>query len=356
MAKSGDVIGNPVTGELVTFERTASETDGELLSFRIEFTPRGFLAQNHLHPKQSELHEVISGTVGIHVDGDERVLGPGESLLVPAGKPHRLVAHGPCEMRQEVRPALRQEVLMETIVGLACDGKLSKRGLPKPLQLAVFAREFEDEGYALRPPIAVQRALFAPLAAIGRRRGYRGSYPKYSGDGARTCKVAAAPRPDDSGYVFVDEWDVDAPIEDVFEAIADSRTYPDWWRAVYIEVEADGPPEPGAVSRQHFKGRLPYHLRTVATVGSMDAPRRIEGTVEGDLCGRGIWTLTPRGLGTHVHFDWRVNADKPILRVLTPVLKPLFRWNHNWAIARAMEGLEPWARRRASERSAQLVG
>jgi hypothetical protein len=30
------------------------------------------------------------------------------------------------------------------------------------------------------------------------------------------------------------------------------------------------------------------------------------------------------------------------------VLRPLFRWNHNWAIARAMEGLEPYAQRTAA--------
>jgi hypothetical protein len=30
--------------------------------------------------------------------------------------------------------------------------------------------------------------------------------------------------------------------------------------------------------------------------------------------------------------------------VLTPLLRPMFRWNHNWAIARAMDGLEPYAR------------
>ena len=46
-------------------------------------------------------------------------------------------------------------------------------------------------------------------------------------------------------------------------------------------------------------------------------------------------------------FRRRVYADKPILRVLTPLLRPLFRWNHNWAIARAIEGLEPYARRSA---------
>jgi len=35
------------------------------------------------------------------------------------------------------------------------------------------------------------------------------------------------------------------------------------------------------------------------------------------------------------------------LRVLTPVLRPLFRWNHSWAVARAIEGLEPYARTRS---------
>jgi hypothetical protein len=37
-------------------------------------------------------------------------------------------------------------------------------------------------------------------------------------------------------------------------------------------------------------------------------------------------------------------AARPLLLVLTPLLRPLFRWNHNWAIARAIEGLEPYAR------------
>jgi hypothetical protein len=69
--------------------------------------------------------------------------------------------------------------------------------------------------------------------------------------------------------------------------------------------------------------------------------------VTGDLRGRGLWTLTPVASGTHVRFDWKVFADKPLLRVLTPLLRPLFRWNHAWAIARAQEGLEPAARRRS---------
>jgi uncharacterized protein YndB with AHSA1/START domain len=147
-----------------------------------------------------------------------------------------------------------------------------------------------------------------------------------------------------SEYVFIDEWDVDAPQESVFQALADARTYPEWWRPVYIAVDTDGPPEVGRTSQQRFKGRLPYRLKTRSEIVSMDAPRSFEVNVVGDLTGRGVWTLTPVERGVHIRFDWRVFADRPLLRYLTPILRPLFRWNHDWSIKRAIEGLEPYAR------------
>jgi uncharacterized protein YndB with AHSA1/START domain len=148
-----------------------------------------------------------------------------------------------------------------------------------------------------------------------------------------------------SEYLFIDEWDLDAPQERVFDALADARTYPEWWVPTYKEVEADGPPEPGRVSRQRFKGKLPYTLETTSRLVRMDRPHEFETAVEGDLRGRGVWTLTPRDGKVHVRFDWRVFADRPLLRYLTPLLRPVFRWNHNVAIGQAMENLEGYARR-----------
>jgi uncharacterized protein YndB with AHSA1/START domain len=182
---------------------------------------------------------------------------------------------------------------------------------------AELVLEFSGAGYAAAPPLRVQRAV------------------------ARTVLGLARPmRP----YVFVDEWDVAAPPEAVFDAIADSRSYPHWWRPVYLEVQADGPAAHGTVASHHFKGRLPYHLHTRSTVVEIDPPHTVTADVDGDLRGRGTWTLTPIPQGTHVRFDWQVHADRALLRWLTPVLRPMFRWNHNWAIARAKEGLEPYAR------------
>jgi uncharacterized protein YndB with AHSA1/START domain len=147
-------------------------------------------------------------------------------------------------------------------------------------------------------------------------------------------------------YVFVDEWDVDAPLERVFDALVDARTYPEWWTPVYREVDSDGPPAVGVSSRQKFKATLPYTLSTVSTIVRMDRPDGFEVDVVGDLRGHGKWTFTQSDGGkVHVRFDWRVHADRALLRVLTPVLRPVFRWNHNVAIRAAMEGLEPYARR-----------
>ncbi|HEX3293322.1 MAG TPA: SRPBCC family protein [Solirubrobacterales bacterium] len=150
-------------------------------------------------------------------------------------------------------------------------------------------------------------------------------------------------------YVFLDEWDVETPQEAVFEALADARTYPEWWKPVYIEVEGDEAPGDGVTTKQHFKGKLPYTLRTTSTITAFDPPTHFQVEVVGDLTGTGKWTVTPNGDDrVHVRFDWIVHADRPLLRYLTPILRPIFRWNHNWSAARAEEGLEPYARAHAS--------
>jgi hypothetical protein len=123
-----------------------------------------------------------------------------------------------------------------------------------------------------------------------------------------------------------------------------------WWTPTYKEVESDGPPEVGRKSHQKFGGSLPYKLKTASTIVRMEPPHEFEVDVVGDLRGRGVWTLTPRDGKVHVRFDWRVFADRPLLRYLTPVLRPIFRWNHNVAIKAAMRGLEPYARRSETAR------
>jgi mannose-6-phosphate isomerase-like protein (cupin superfamily) len=182
MARGGEVLENPATGDRLAFLQTAADTGGELLEYDLEFVPRGFATRDHLHPRQEERHEVLDGSLGLVVDGRERRLGAGDVELVPAGARHRIFTtqEAPIRARFALRPALESEVLLETLFGLARDGKVGSSGEPSLLQLAVIFDEFADLGRPPQPPPAVQKALFRPLAALGRARGYRARYPEYS--------------------------------------------------------------------------------------------------------------------------------------------------------------------------------
>jgi hypothetical protein len=83
-------------------------------------------------------------------------------------------------VRVEVTPGERFAHMIETLFGLARLGHTDARGMPHPLQLALFAREFSDEIVFRSPPPAVQRALFGALAPVAHWRGYRATYPQLS--------------------------------------------------------------------------------------------------------------------------------------------------------------------------------
>src|ERR671932_2491831 len=328
MAKSAELLEIPEVGIAVRVVERGADTGGERCAFEITGRPRGFLTQEHVHALQPERLEPLSGAMKVVMEGQTYVLNAGDVLDVPPGTPHTQepMGAGDGTIRITHTPAARSEEFLEKLAELSRDGRLLKSGYPRPTAAAELVLQHGDAGLASKPPVAVQKALANGILA-----------------GARAARTLRQ-RVTDSESLLVDAWDVAAPPPAVFDALADARTYPTWWTPVYIDVDADGPPVLGKVSRQHFKGRLPYHLHTQSTITRLEPPRVVQGDVEGDLRGRGTWTLTPIPGGTHVRFDWRVFADRKLLRTLTPVLRPLFRWNHNWAIARAMEGLEPYAR------------
>ncbi|HEX2231985.1 MAG TPA: hypothetical protein VHG69_01325, partial [Thermoleophilaceae bacterium] len=61
MAYAGQVIENPVSGEKITFRKTAADTNGELLAIDLELSADGHVPGAHVHPNQEERFEVVSG-------------------------------------------------------------------------------------------------------------------------------------------------------------------------------------------------------------------------------------------------------------------------------------------------------
>ena len=182
MARRGEVLDSPINGQRAVFRETAEDTGGELLRLDFFVAPGGFLGNEHLHPKQEERIEVLSGTLCCRVGGRERSVNAGEAITVPPGTPHTLWNESPEEAHTvvEYRPALRMETLFETLFGLGRDGKTNEEGSPRLLQGAVMLEEFEDEYRLARPPLPVQKTVLAVLAPIGRLLGYRARYARYS--------------------------------------------------------------------------------------------------------------------------------------------------------------------------------
>lgn len=179
--KVGDVFENPVTGERAVVRIGTEQTDGELLVADLYIRPGGAVMGEHVHPAIEERFTVLRGQVGFRLSGRTSTAEPGMTLVAPAGMPHDWWNAGAEEalVRVEVRPGARFAAFIANAFGLAQDGRVDRRGMPKLLQLALFAREFDDVIQFTRPPPVVQRILFGLLAPLARLLGYRGSYPKY---------------------------------------------------------------------------------------------------------------------------------------------------------------------------------
>jgi mannose-6-phosphate isomerase-like protein (cupin superfamily) len=174
MAYRGQTLENPASGERITFRETSGTTRGELLAIDLELPAgRRVPGGQHIHPRQEERFEVVKGTMRFKLGRKQVVAGPGEVVVVPAGQRHDFANVGDDDalVRVEVRPALKMEQLFETAVGLAEQGRTMLGGIPRPLNLAVFTEEFEDEVQGAFPPRWLQRIVLAPLAGLARRRG-----------------------------------------------------------------------------------------------------------------------------------------------------------------------------------------
>ena len=162
---------------------SSRDTDDGSLRFDYSAPPRANIPE-HIHHEQEERFEVVSGTLGVRVGGRELILERGQSAVGSPGIPHAWWNPSGEEVVRflaGIRPGLDVETMLETVLGLARDGKTIGGLIPRnPLQLAVLVHEVGSWVY-LTP---VRKALFAPvalLAFVGRKFGYRARYPEYSG-------------------------------------------------------------------------------------------------------------------------------------------------------------------------------
>ena len=132
-------------------------------------------------------------------------------------------------------------------------------------------------------------------------------------------------------YHFVSIWQINAPIERVWEEIHHAERWPSWWKYVagVEELEPGAPDGTGKRMRLLFRTRLPYTLGFDVRVTRVHPPSELAAEATGELAGTGRWTLTPVAGGTLVRYNWDIRTTRRWMNLLAPVARPVFRWNHD---------------------------
>ena len=178
----GEVWENPVTRERATIlELPYTNPEGRTVAELTALVGARVVGE-HRHPAIVERFTVLEGELTLKRDGQTSIVREGETAVVEAGVWHDWwnASDRNARVRVEITPGERFAHMIETLFGLARLGYTNAKGMPHPLQLALFAREFSDVLVFRSPPPAVQRAIFGALAPLAHWRGYHATYPQIS--------------------------------------------------------------------------------------------------------------------------------------------------------------------------------
>jgi hypothetical protein len=158
-------------------------------------------------------------------------------------------------------------------------------------------------------------------------------------------------------YHFITRWRVESTVEEIAEILSDAADLVRWWPAVYLDVKVLQPGDEhglGKVVSLYTKGWLPYTLRWNFRVTEV-RPDGFTLVADGDFDGRGIWTFVQGGSQVDIIYDWKIKAEKPLLRYFSFIMKPIFSANHRWAMARGEESLKRELARRHATTAEELA-
>ncbi len=157
-----------------------------------------------------------------------------------------------------------------------------------------------------------------------------------------------------SDYQFVTIWQFQAPLERVWQEINAMSRWPAWWPYVAnVDLLQRGDAnELGSIRRITWKTALPYTLTFDSELTHETYLQRMEGRAFGELEGKGIWTFSEENGITTVRYDWQVSTTKVWMKLLAPIARPIFEWNHDKLMKAGYKGLN----KRLTEVPASRIG
>jgi hypothetical protein len=176
VVSTGRAYVNERSGTRIEF----SEASPERYLWQRTYPPGTGEADAHYHRDFVQDWTVVEGRARVQVDGDDRDLGPGDSLAIELEQTHKDI-HNPFDEPLVVDWRLEPcndfvECFAAAYVWLLERDRLNDQDEFQMLQLFTILAETKGQSYASGIPVALQRPLIPVMAAIGRLRGYKPRY------------------------------------------------------------------------------------------------------------------------------------------------------------------------------------
>jgi quercetin dioxygenase-like cupin family protein len=135
----------------------------------------------------------------------------------------------------------------------------------------------------------------------------------------------------------------------VWQLVAEPATYPSWWRQYPSVRRLNALQGVGALWQMQiqFQANLPYRLRFTLELVRSEKRQEIEWRAQGDLTGQVGFTLEETLAGTRVTYRSDLRTRKLTLNTISPLVKPLFDWNHKLMMRSAEADLRTELARRS---------
>ena len=137
--------------------------------------------------------------------------------------------------------------------------------------------------------------------------------------------------------VLISNWTLAAGSERVWSLLTAVDDWPGWWPHLRESRRLSIGDAAGVGEATHFVWRsgLGYRLGITMTTVRVAHGREIEAVADGDVAGRGLWVLEPVATDRmRLTYRWEVALRRPWMRLLAPLLAPVFSRRH-FAVMRA---------------------
>jgi hypothetical protein len=133
-------------------------------------------------------------------------------------------------------------------------------------------------------------------------------------------------------FRFDRTWRFDATVDELWDAFADTSTYPAIWP--WLRDFSSGPLEPGVGADFRVRPPLPYSLHFAVMLDEVVRPERVVASVAGDVRGPASLVLSPTADGGSLaRVTWSLELVRPTLRRVEPLARRPMIWGHDLVVA-----------------------